>query len=620
MAGLSFDEAVQTLQLRQSEDSLLKRHMIAVRDRYNGDFVIPLTEVPDEPNMSPPIPALIADAIDNTAMRAASTRPGIFVPSYKMGVKSSEKRAQNRRRAYYGAWHESRLQLKLRRACRHLVGYGTNAMGVIPYFGPNDDYAKDGPRIEVRDPLTAYPDDMAAEEVRFPVNIGFIYPRSPNWITQTYPEAREYLKSQPNSDLWDVFEWVDEANIFIGIMGPRQLSAETWVMRGARGPLQLRGWKNAAGCVPFVCPGRVTLDRIAGQVTKMVGIVDMYAQLMALEAVAAEKGVFADKYMLARQGEDIVLIGSEEWKDGRTGEVNFVGGAERVGEFGHQLNPLTFNVADRLERAVRGSTGQPGIFGGELTGAIRSGQTVNAIGNYAIDPRVQEIQEILEYQLAAINEGICEVYKGYWPKKKFTIFSGWPTDRGYVEFTPQDDMEGGANVVAYGLTGADVSQISVALGQAMQMKLIDRRTAQRKHPLVDNPDEAEKAIIEEALTDAALASFLARAQQGTVAEIDLLNIIKHFKQSGDFLDASLKAQHDAQVRQATQAPPPEAGQATAPQEMPGLSPPGTAGVEQPGAPAAGGNDAAGMAAMLQALTQQGGAGAPIAPGMRAGAP
>ena len=624
--GLSFDDAVNALQVRQNEDSLIKRHMIAVRDRYNGDFVMPMTEVPDEPSIQPPIPALIAEAIDNTAMRAASTRPAVFVPSMDPGKAQADKRADARRRAYNATWYISKLPLKLRRSARHLVGYGVNCMGVVPYFHPSGDYSKDGPRIECRDPLTAYPDDTSPEEVRCPINIGFIYPRSPDWIVTMYPEAREYLHDY-HSDLWDVFEWVDDSNIYIGILGPRMSWGQVPdPIRGygsSRGPLQLRFWENRAGMVPFVCPGRVTLDRIAGQVTKMVPIVDMYAQLMALEAIAAEKGVFADKYLMSRANEEITLMGADEWFDGRTGKINLIAGAEKIGELGHTLNPGTFQVADRLERSVRMSTGQPGIFGGEMTGAVRSGQTISQLGQYAIDPRVQEVQEMLEYELSALNEGIHEVFRGYWPNKKFAMFSGWPSDRGFVEFTPGKDMEDCANVVAYGATGLDVSQLTVALGQAMQMKLMGRRTAQEKHPMVDNPDEEEQAIILEALQDATLASFLARAQQGTVSEVDLLEVADQYVKTGNFITAVKNANEMAQKRQATEAPPAAPGMATAPEQQAGLSPMGTAGMEQPPPQVGpGGGNPAGIAALLAALGGEAGAGAPVPQGtitQRAGA-
>src|SRR5215472_3453201 len=156
---LSFEEAAQVLLIRQRMDSMLKRHMIAVRDRYNGDWVIPLTEVEDEPNLEPPTPNLVADAIDSTAMRATSIHPGITVPAVNPASHASVDRAAKRRKAYYASWYRSKLPLKLRRSTRHLVGYGTNVLGVVPFFAPNGEVSKDYAQIECRDPLTAYPDE-----------------------------------------------------------------------------------------------------------------------------------------------------------------------------------------------------------------------------------------------------------------------------------------------------------------------------------------------------------------------------------------------------------------------------------------------------------------------------
>lgn len=593
---MDFERAADTLFLRQTQDSLLKRHMIEVRNRYNGDLVIPLTEVPDEPTIEPPVPMLVADAIDNTTNQACSTRPEIFVPSLDPEATNHRQRAERTRDFYYAMWYESKMPLITRRFVRHLCGYGVNSVVVVPNF--KDNY----PKVVVRDPLTAYPDEMAPEEYRAPINIGWIYPRSAAWIHQTYPEAKQWLKEQSHSDLWDVFEWMDEDMIYIGILGPRQLYGQSYSQwtSGGRGPFKLREWPNRAGMVPVSCPGRVTLDRVAGMVSKQIGMIDMYSKIMALEAVAAEKAVFADTYILADQDGTVRLVNGD-WKDGRTGEVNTISGARAVGQLVNAINPGTFQVADRYERGVRMSSGQPGIFGGELTGAIRSGQTIAQAGAYSVDPRVQEVQELMEYQLQTINKGIFHVAKGYWPDKKYVLFSGWPSARGLVQTTPAKDFEYDCNVVAYAFAGADINTLGVAIAQAMQARVIDRKTAMRKHPLVDNPEDVERQIIVEAFTDATLSSILARAQNGEIAEVQIAAIVKHYLAEGDLFKAYELAQAEIQQQQATMAPPPEAGQIAAPETMPGLATPGMAGVEQP-APGPPPSGAAGFAELLAAMT------------------
>lgn len=605
---MDFETAAFTLGQRQMSDSLIKRQMIAIRDRYNGDWVIPMPEIEDEPTLAPAVPAMIADTIDSTAMRSTSTRPQVVVPAMRVND-AAMKRAENTRKAVYASWHRERLMLKLRRSIRHLVGYGTNVLGVVPCFEDKN------ARVEVRDPLTAYPDEMAAEEVRLPCDIGFIYPRSPEWIKNIYPEARDYVQNQ-YSEYWDLFEWIDSDNIYIGILGPRSRYdmgySEYRGYTSGKPPLKLRAFPNRAGLVPFVCPGRVTLDRVAGQVTKMVGLVDMMSKLMALEVVAAEKGVFADKYILSKDQMAPGLANGNDWLDGRTGEVNLITGADSVGEMTHPLNPGAFQTIDRMERAIRMSSGQPGIFGGELTGNIRSGQTITQAGAYAVDPRVQEVQETLEYELSELNTAILEVEKGYWPNRSYTCFSGWPTEKGMVEYTPSRDFVTTENVVSYAFPGMDITQITVALGQMMQMKLIDRKSAQRKHPLVDNPVEAEQNMVEEALTDAVLVSFLTRTQQGTMTEVDVTNVLTNYRRTGDIVQAVTFADNEARKRQAAATTaPPDGGAPT--ETMPGLSPAGTAGAEAqaPGGATAGG----GIQALLASLAPSGGGGgAPVPAG------
>lgn len=598
--GHSFEDAVEITLIRQQEDTPLKREMIEVRDRYNGGMPIPLGDVEGQPNIHPAVPSMIADAIDQTAMMAAGSRPMISVPARNSTAASHRKRANTKRKAYYASWHESRLPILIRRAFRHLVGYGTNNLVVLP------DFKRGMPVLEVRDPLTAYPDLTAAEEVRSPTNIAYIYPRSAQWITTIYPETKSYITDR-HSQMWDMFEWIDDGKIYLGILGPRYLEDASWSRRPESRPFKLREWDNKAGMVPVGTVGRVTLDRIAGQVSKMTGMVDMMARLMALETIAAEKAVFSDKYVLLRDGESFVISGGK-WKDGREGEVNVMQGVDKIGELVSPMQPSTFNVADRYERAFRMSSGTPGIFGGELTGAIRSGQTISQAGAYAVDPRVQEVQEMMAYELSILNEGIHEVWKGYWPRGKFTIFSGWPTDEGYTD-VEASDFDGEANVVSYAFAGVDVSQQTVAIGQATQAGLMSKKTGMIKHPFVDNPEDEMRRIIEEALQEAGLISALKQAQEGTLAMVDLMNIARHYRAEGDIVKAVDLAQKDAQERQATAAQEAPPGLVAPPQTQPGLQVPGMSGVEQPPAMAPPGGGGGGAAELLAALAS----GAPSGP-------
>ena len=77
----TFDEIVSIIRLRQEAQSPLIARMQDVKERYNGDYVIPLPSMEEEPVLPPLTPALIAENIDALAQRAASVMPFIGCPA-----------------------------------------------------------------------------------------------------------------------------------------------------------------------------------------------------------------------------------------------------------------------------------------------------------------------------------------------------------------------------------------------------------------------------------------------------------------------------------------------------------------------------------------------------------
>ena len=220
----TFDEIVGIIRQRQDSQGPLLERMLQVKERYNGEYVIPLPSMENEPVLPPLTPALIAENIDAIAQRASSVMPFIGCPaidqSKERGVRSREY-ADIRRRALAATWYSSKYKLKMRRAYRHLAGYATSCKVVTP------DFEKGIPRIDIRDPLGVYPEPKAYEDVEAPRNCGFIYGKSGDWLRAHYPAARAENGGPVNRDenarqeLWDVCEWVDSEHIVIGIMGPR---------------------------------------------------------------------------------------------------------------------------------------------------------------------------------------------------------------------------------------------------------------------------------------------------------------------------------------------------------------------------------------------------------------
>lgn len=575
-AGITFDEIVSLARQRRSQDSLLLRYAIDTRDRYNGDVVLPLTDVDGAPDMDPPTVRLIAQAIDGTSMRAASPNPTIVCPAMTPGAARSEKAADIRRKMLYAHWEDSQLRIKLYRSYRHLTAYGTCAWVVLP-----DDECKIA-RVELRDPLTTYPELRNQDDIREPRNVIFIYGRSIDWICAHYPKARNFFYNAANKNwdtLWDIVEYVDCDEIVIGILGPRMPAYSPQDARpyGYNG-FELVRFRNKAGMVPIVVPRRVTLDRIMGQMSTMIPSTDLHARLTALELAAAEKHVFPDLVMLSEPNQIADVVNTGGWKDGRSGEVNVVRNARGVQYLTNATPPFVPEMVQNLEEAIRESGGASGMFGGNNPGSLRTGRALDVMGSFQIDPRVEEAQRIQAKALTVVDEALVAVTKGYFGRKKYWMFTGLQGDESMVEFQGSD-LDCGTNVVEYPIPGADISQLSVAILQLKGANLVSAKTAMVKHPWIDDPEQEIRQMAEDQIREALLGGTAQQIATGAMPITDAANVLGYIEKGMSLVDALQKAQKEAQARQAAQAPPPQPGQNTAPGQQPGLSMPGT-GVEQ----------------------------------------
>ncbi|MCP4307833.1 MAG: hypothetical protein GY788_23755, partial [bacterium] len=300
-------EIESIIQQRVAQNTHMINQMIEVRDRYNGDYVIPILDNEDNPDVPDTAPKLIQEGIDHVAMRAGSIMPNIACPAVTRGNRKdtgprSREYARVRERILHATWKENRFyELGLRRFYRHLQGYATGAIQVFPNFTTGI------PQIVARDPLTTYPEIKSAEDYTPVRDCAFVYGKSAEWIRATFPESRQEnggpvgpVKGD-NRELWDMVEWIDEDICVFGILGPRY----NWYSSAEpRSPLatvpsnlELRRYPNRTGRCTVVAPARVTLDRVASQVSQIVGTVDLMAHMQALEVMAAEKAIFPDKYI-----------------------------------------------------------------------------------------------------------------------------------------------------------------------------------------------------------------------------------------------------------------------------------------------------------------------------------
>ena len=574
------EQVVSIMRQRRSQDSILIRQMIEIRDRYNGDVVLPVPDVDKSPTLDIPTPRLIAMSVDGHAMRAASTKPTIKTPYMDAAKETSRKAAEIRRKVLYSKWNDSQMDIKLYRWYRQMAAYGTGAMIVMP------DDREQKAKIELRDPLTTYPELRDPSDIRSPKNVGFVYGRSIDWITEHFPGSNDFFYNAANKEwdtLWDVCEWVDEYEVVIGVLGPRMPAYSPQDARPyGYGGFELARWENRAGIVPVVCPRRVTLDRVMGQMSTMVDTVDLHARMTALELLAAERHVFPDIVMMSEQNQTARLV-SGNWRDGRTGDVNIVDGARGVQYLTAGEPSFIPEVLNKLEDSIRQSGGASDLYGGDNPGGLRTGRALQQMGSFSIDPGVQESQKIAEKALSVILEACIEVEKAYYPSKKHVSFTGLQGDDEVVEYRAKD-VDSSICSVSYPLPGADISQMSVAVSQLVGAGLVSEHTARVIHPMISDADQEEQKINVEKVQSAVLAGFGQQVAAGQVPLPDSVRVLELLRSGKTIEEAINKAQEEAQKRQASQAPPPQEGQGAAPGTQPGLAMPGMGVEQQPSIP------------------------------------
>lgn len=589
------DTALPVVRMRRQAQSGLIRRCQEITNRYNADYAIPLPGTsPDgiNPMLSP---ALVAEAIDVPAIRAASTNPTILCP-WLHDSEKSRNYANTRRKILASTYHRSNFSLLRRRAFRQLAGYGFTSLVVIP-----EDEARDGEplaRISVRNALSTYADPHEPERMDLPANVGFIHQMSGTWLRQKYPRARSENggvvtpaeKDQPAGELYDILEWIDEDYVLIGVMG-RSLQPQADPFREPMGRAQLLSWyPNRIRMVPAIVPQVITLDKLISRLTHMLGKSDLIAYLWQLDITQMERAIAPDRYVIAGDNETPEIVSNDgRWMAGSTGQVNLLKGVKAVGNL--TMNPDPNNLA-RIGQVTANAKEETGLVGptqgdtSGMGGALRTGKGIDSLLAASSDPKIAELQELFGQSLSILNEAIFATYENMWPTHKFTVFSGWPSDRGMVEFVPTTHIEkmsngksARANQVYYPLPGTDPYAQTVQLGQMVQTELISHHSARMEHPFIDDAEAEEKLIGVERIELLTWQSIAQMASQGQLPPIDAANMIVRIRNGDTIEQAIIYAQDQAQKRQAGQPEQPQTPDEQAAAQQPGLGPPGQ-GAEQ----------------------------------------
>jgi len=597
----SAEEIVELLREREANSEPGLARMRRIRSAYNGDIVVPLPEL--DAHEQTAVANLLAQGLDQTAMRIASVLPDVIMPPTSDTSKEAEKYSRVRRRAVLGWWEHNKMDLKMARRARHLIGYSSSIVSLRfnPVIGV--------PEWTVRDPLTTFPSPVYGPDDLEPYDCIFSYERSYAWLKANYPDRAEALRAKTDVEPNDSFQLVEyydpEETVLIAVgqdpshdgRGSENRGSTTWTsttwhrnLNYAPPIAELERVPNRTGVCPVVVAGRVTLDEPQGQFDGMLGMYQTQARLMALEILAVQKGIFPDTWLVARPGEQPQIVNTA---NGLTGEIGILKGGELRDS---ALNPgfMTNPTIDRLERGQRLSAGIPSEFGGESGSNIRTGRRGEAVLSAVVDFPVQEAQKMLAASMQIENRRAIALAKAYAGNKSKSFYVSWKGAKGTVDYTPNKHFDTDNNIVVFSHPGTDVNQLVIGAGQRIGMGTLSKRSFMSLDPMVDDAESEHDTVISESLEAALLSSLQTQAAQGALPPSDLARIAELVRTDrAELADAVQKAQEEAQERQAQEVPE------GSPELQPGLAQPGMGMEAQPAAPQ-------GRPALRELLAQVGG--------------
>ena len=584
------EEIVDLYYTRSSNHAGVKERMRHIRDHYNGDVIVPLPEIDSTEASS--VANLLAQGLDQTAMRIASVTPDIVCPPEDESSKQAQKFAGIRRKALFGWWQNSRIDMQLAKRARHLIGY-SNTIVQIRF-----DHDKGCPTWHVRDPLTAYPSNLRGADDMTPSDCVFGYERSYGWIRKQYPDAALRFAGVADAPYdtdrpIELIEYVDhDEYVLVAVRHPAN-SIGMFSTNNDTGPVvaELERVENRTGVCPVVMSQRISLDEPNGQFDGILGMYQQQAKLMALEVIAVQKGVFPDTWLVGRAGEQPTIINPA---NGLTGEVGVLRGGDLRDM---QLQPgfMTNPAIDRLERAQRLTAGVPAEFGGESTSNIRTGRRGDAVLSAVVDFAVQESQRILARSLEAENKIAIAMAKSHAGGKSKSFYVSMGKVKGKVDYVPNKHFTTDDNVVSYSHAGADINNLVIAGGQRLQMGTMSKESFMKIDPLVEDVEAERDAVTAEQLEQSLLSGLQQQAATGAIPPSDVARIIDLVKSNKEELAGAVeKVQREAQERQAEMVSP------TSPEAQSGIAQPGV-GAEAMAAPPPAEGGPAGLRELLGAL-------------------
>jgi len=580
MAILNAEQIVQLYEQRKRAAGPLHEQMKKIRELANGDVIVPLNELDKSAQAS--VANLLVIGLDQMSMRVASTMPTPYFPPVKDGNEGSKITAKTRKQAMQAMWTHNRMPQKMRRRARHLLGYSSSPVYLKP------DFATLIPRWTVINPLNTYAAPVDDPDDPLPQDCIFTYKATAQYLMSRYGEdiVGQLRMGQVDADSkYQMLEYVSPEAIQLVLLGAEDDPSLSMAQRSGMPQIMLEEIPNRTGRPLVVMPQRITLDKPRGQFDGILGMYYTRARLQALTEIAIERGIFPEEYLVARPGENPVIV---QVADGKTGQLGIVKGGDIQQ---NQINPgyKTDTALDRLERQERLEGAIPAEFGGESATNIRTGRRGENVLSSTVDFRIQEAQALFESSMLEEDKIAIAIEQAYWGKEKKSFYIPGKAGGYTSSYVPNKIWETDFHYVSYSAAGSDVNSLVVSLGQRLGAGLISKETARETDPLISDPDMEHDRLVAEGVESALLASIQSQAADpmGPYQPDDLAYLTRLVLEKDlPLYEAVARTQQRAQDRQAAMV------EANSPMAQPGLAMPGTGAESQVQAPqGAGGLDA-----------------------------
>ena len=498
----------------QSRGDYLSR-MKEISIHYNNQVTVPLPEL--DANEKPAVANLLSQGIDQFALRVSSVMPDVQFPALRGGFKASEENARKRRLATLGWFDMNDMNMKMRRRARYQVAYASAPVSIHPVSLNRND-KREIPHWRVRNPLSTFPSDTIDPDNMEPEDCIFEDHRTLRWMQENYPAAAKTLyvgKSTPDT-LFNILEYVDPEETVLVAVGAKRESRN--YMAGENLPglsaIVLDRVPNRAGITPVVVPTRIALDKVMSKFEAMLGMYQRQAKLDALNTIAVMRGVFPDEWVVAHPNSQGMTPKIIQNADGKTGVRGVIQNGQ-IDVIYPQINQNASLTLDRLERNARLSAGIPAEWGGESGSNIRTAKRGDSVLSEAVDPDIQETQEIFAASMEAeIRRGIA-IQKAYYGSKPTIFLMGMNGKiEGPPDYTPDEAFETDLCRVSYPLPGSDANQMAVMIGQKIGIGEMSVRSAMEMDPLIRDPELETARIHVEGIRKALLSGLEQQAVQG----------------------------------------------------------------------------------------------------------